>query len=129
MVLIIIIVLLLVAIIFLVLENNRISSEYVHVSKISPVRGQFASHPSITINTIEIVNSCSALGGGVLGDKPCIFSNVNSLQEATDICNQYITHCVHFVYDSSMKTMGIVESSVTWQPQHLSKIDGYSRQL
>jgi len=124
-----IIVLLIITNIIFYAGKSNFQNEYLHISKVPKLKGEFAVHPSISSENLTVVSLCSEQGGGQLGNSLCSFSNVKTLQEALDICNRYIVICNNFIYNQEYKTVMFVETPQEWISINKTKLDSYSRQL
>ena len=99
-------------IIVLLFINTSTKSKYIKPENCPVVKADYASVPSVPQATTQTINNCSGNPDGYQGNKPCIFSNINSVLDAQTLCNKYQTSiCSGFGYNTTTNTVNFINTN------------------
>lgn len=91
-------------IVVLLFINTSTKSKFIKPENCPVVKANYASVPSVPQDSVQIINNCSGNPDGYQGNKQCLFSNINSLLDAQNLCNKYQTSiCSGFGYNPTTK--------------------------
>jgi hypothetical protein len=99
-------------IVVLLFVNTSTKSKYIKPENCPVVKANYASIPSVPQVSTQTINNCSGNPDGYQGNKPCVFSNINSLLDAQNLCNKYQTSiCSGFGYDVTTNTINFINTN------------------
>ena len=99
-------------IIVLLFVNTSTKSKYIKPENCPAVKADYASVPSVPQASTQTINNCSGNPDGYQGNKACVFSNINSILDAQNLCNKYQTSiCSGFGYNTTTNTVNFINTS------------------
>ena len=99
-------------IVVLLFVNTSTKSKYIKPENCPVVKSDYASIPSVPQASLQTINNCSGNPDGYQGNKACVFSSINSLLDAQNLCNRYQTSiCSGFGYNIVTSTVNFINTS------------------